>query len=84
MTSNAREALRERGERLHALHARGELFDSEKPWLHRFDFLKARGYLLRPRYRPDWVAPWKPDDDLREIEEAIGPMVSMGHWLSFL
>lgn len=28
-------------------------------WRNHFLFLKDRGYLLRPRYHPDWIASWK-------------------------
>lgn len=39
----------------------GERTDREEIWIARYNFLKSRGYLLRPRYRPDWKAPWDPD-----------------------
>ncbi|KAF5366368.1 hypothetical protein D9757_008693 [Collybiopsis confluens] len=35
-----------------------ELQDYEIFWHRHFDWLKDRGYLLRPRYRPGWVASW--------------------------
>ncbi|KAG9041186.1 hypothetical protein FS837_012635 [Tulasnella sp. UAMH 9824] len=43
------------------------LTEYELPWLARYEFLKERGYLLRPRYRPGWVASWKTDPSLRPI-----------------
>ncbi|KAJ3874225.1 kinase-like domain-containing protein [Lentinula edodes] len=35
-----------------------ELWDFEIFWRDHYDWLKDRGYLLRPRYRPGWVASW--------------------------
>ncbi|KIO18908.1 hypothetical protein M407DRAFT_31417 [Tulasnella calospora MUT 4182] len=43
------------------------LTEYELPWLARYEFLKERGYLLRPRYRPGWVASWKTNPSLRPI-----------------
>ncbi|KAF5366350.1 hypothetical protein D9757_011468 [Collybiopsis confluens] len=34
------------------------LLDSEVFWGNHYDWLKERGYLLRPRYRPGWVSSW--------------------------
>jgi hypothetical protein len=36
-----------------------ELFITEKFWRNNFAYLKDRGYLLRPRFSPDWVPSWK-------------------------
>ncbi|KIJ07482.1 hypothetical protein PAXINDRAFT_173469 [Paxillus involutus ATCC 200175] len=36
-----------------------ELDDREVWWRSHYEELKARGYLLRPRYSPDWVPSWK-------------------------
>ncbi|KAI0629631.1 hypothetical protein C8Q77DRAFT_298393 [Trametes polyzona] len=30
----------------------------EEPWRDRYDYLKKRGYLLRPRYHPEWTPSW--------------------------
>lgn len=49
----------------------GDFLDGEKPWLGRFEFLKSRGYLLRPRYRPGWTPPWKKGQMLMDFEESI-------------
>ncbi|KAG8921539.1 hypothetical protein FRC01_000196 [Tulasnella sp. 417] len=51
----------------------GRLLDSETPWAERYEFLKRSGYLLRPRYRPGWVAPWKLKPRLysNDFEEGI-------------
>lgn len=56
--------------------ALGRHYDFEKKWINRFEWLKSHGYLLRPRYRPGWVAPWKPEDyyEMRH-EERITPRV---------
>ncbi|KIJ18443.1 hypothetical protein PAXINDRAFT_97248 [Paxillus involutus ATCC 200175] len=39
-----------------------ELDSREVWWRNQFEWLKARGYLLRPRYSPEWVASWKNSD----------------------
>ncbi|KAF9077729.1 kinase-like domain-containing protein [Rhodocollybia butyracea] len=35
------------------------LDDLEEWWVDRFEFLKEKGYLLRPRYRPGWKPSYK-------------------------
>jgi hypothetical protein len=37
----------------------GRLYTSELFWRDHQPWLKECGYLLRPRYHPDWVASWK-------------------------
>ena len=40
-------------------------------WRERYHRLKARGYLLRPRYSPEWVPPWTVSGaDLGRCEDA--------------
>lgn len=39
--------------------AEHRLYSDELYWRDRYHFFKDRGYLLRPRYHPDWVASWK-------------------------
>ena len=34
------------------------LSENELWWTRHFQWLKDRGYLLRPRYAPDWVPSW--------------------------
>ncbi|KAJ3725966.1 kinase-like domain-containing protein [Lentinula raphanica] len=34
------------------------LSQSESFWRDHYDWLKSKGYLLRPRYHPNWVASW--------------------------
>lgn len=36
----------------------GELSELELWWSRHYRWLKDRGYLLRPRYAPDWVPSW--------------------------
>ncbi|KAF8838515.1 hypothetical protein BDN67DRAFT_971432 [Paxillus ammoniavirescens] len=36
-----------------------ELDSREVWWRNQFEWLKARGYLLRPRYSPGWAPSWK-------------------------
>lgn len=38
---------------------REPLDEDETYWRDRYLWLKERGYLLRPRYHPDWAASWK-------------------------
>ncbi|KAG8896484.1 hypothetical protein FRB99_008868 [Tulasnella sp. 403] len=40
--------------------------DGELAWAERFEFLKSRGYLLRPRYSPGWQPTWEEDDVFQE------------------
>ena len=41
------------------VHRRPEELDSTEVWWHeRYQRLKTRGYLLRPRYSPGWVPSW--------------------------
>ncbi|KAG8979886.1 hypothetical protein FRB90_007845, partial [Tulasnella sp. 427] len=55
--------------------AQKELLASEHIWVAKFQFLKDSGYLLRPRYRPDWVPPWslKPGASRLRYESGIVP-----------
>ena len=39
--------------------SKGELKPEEYWWLDRQKWLEERGYMLRPRYTPDWVPSWK-------------------------
>jgi hypothetical protein len=32
---------------------------AEQRWANHYEWLKSRGYLLRPRYAPGWVPSWK-------------------------
>ncbi|KAF9254051.1 hypothetical protein L218DRAFT_1082502, partial [Marasmius fiardii PR-910] len=41
-----------------------QLSDSEEFWLACEPWLKERGYLLRPRYRPGWVPSWSAEKDV--------------------
>lgn len=40
-------------------NALGALSPSEKFWRDRYNWLEQEGYILRPRYKPDWVPSWK-------------------------
>ncbi|KAI0350534.1 kinase-like protein [Trametes cingulata] len=44
-------------------HDTGEAFavltNEERYWRDRQEFLESRGYMLRPRYKPDWVPSWR-------------------------
>jgi hypothetical protein len=37
----------------------GQLFESEEYWRDHQQWLASCGYMLRPRYAPDWVPSWK-------------------------
>lgn len=54
----------------------GRLLEEETLWAAQFEFLKSHGYLLRPRYRPGWVASWLPGPPDIESEDAVIPSVS--------
>lgn len=38
------------------------LYSREIYWRDRYLWFKEQGYLLRPRYHPDWIASWKGTD----------------------
>ncbi|KAJ7162139.1 kinase-like domain-containing protein, partial [Mycena filopes] len=47
-----------------------QLLPLEIFWREAYSWLKESGYLLRPRYSPDWTAPWiKTGGDRSEFEE---------------
>lgn len=37
----------------------GQLTEPELWWSHHYHWLKDSGYLLRPRYAPDWIPSWQ-------------------------
>ena len=37
------------------------LDEDEIFWRDRYHFFKSRGYILRPRYHPNWEPSWKSD-----------------------
>lgn len=37
---------------------RQQLEEEEIWWRDRQQFLQSKGYMLRPRFRPDWVPSW--------------------------
>ncbi|KAG8895599.1 hypothetical protein FRB99_000436 [Tulasnella sp. 403] len=49
-----------------------KLLPEEEIWAGRFEFLKSCGYLLRPRYRPGWVASWIKEPGLLRIDAEDG------------
>lgn len=54
-----------------------QLTPNEIWWSQHFEWLKDRGYLLRPRYAPDWVPSWKGTKKERfSCEDSNVPMVS--------
>jgi hypothetical protein len=71
--SNAKSRAQIKAEEAAALRAQKELaaFGAERDkrpgalsvdeiwWRQQYQWLKARGYLLRPRYAPDWVPSWE-------------------------
>ena len=46
-------------------------------WRDHWDWLQQKGYLLRPRYKPDWVPSWRnhPNPDLNAYEDGLSHMV---------
>ncbi|KAJ3990954.1 hypothetical protein F5050DRAFT_1890410 [Lentinula boryana] len=43
------------------------LDESEEWWVGHFEYLRERGYMMRPRYRPGW----KPSYDPKDIDEGM-------------
>ncbi|KZV68696.1 hypothetical protein PENSPDRAFT_609714 [Peniophora sp. CONT] len=39
-------------------HDYGKLYDSEARWRDKQHFLQSKGYMLRPRLRPNWTPSW--------------------------
>lgn len=53
---------------------KSDLFDFEQEWVSRYAFLKALGYLLRPRYMPERTPDWKAEGvNPVECEDFIMP-----------
>lgn len=65
---------------------RETLNESEQVWVSRYEALKERGYLLRPRYRPGWVPTWHRDPSISPYvaEDGVSLFVSrmFGFYLS--
>jgi len=49
------------------------LLPAEEWWVDRYEFLKEKGYMLRPRYRPGWKPSYKRYDNAFNFED--------GHYL---
>jgi len=61
----------------------GRLYNSELFWRDHQPWLKESGYLLRPRYHPEWVASWKGTDKYwGNFEDAQIGKVREAHFLS--
>ncbi|CAL1706317.1 unnamed protein product [Somion occarium] len=56
----------------HVTHTLEELSADEIYWRDHQVWLEAQGYMLRPRYRPNWVPSWKgePNPDFFRIEDS--------------
>lgn len=53
------------------------LSENELWWTRHFHWLKDRGYLLRPRYAPDWVPSWRgTKKGIYSCEDSATAMVS--------
>ena len=53
------------------------LHEEEIWWRDNYSFLQRRGYMLRPRYHPDWVGSWVgTDKNPVYCEDSVIPMVS--------
>ena len=68
-----------------------DLSSGEKAWRNRQKMLERHGYLLRPRYRPEWVPSWLgTEEPPYEFEDgiicAVSPirtlvaLPSLTHW----
>lgn len=55
----------QRGATYARLSARlAKLSDYEARWRDKYHFLRSKGYVLRPRYNPQWVPSWLDGDIL--------------------
>ena len=53
-----------------------QLTEFETWWRDRYTFLLSKGYQLRPRFKPGWVASWKRTGKrFYDCEDAIGMRV---------
>ena len=56
----------------HSVLEPGELY-----WRDHYDWLQQRGYMLRPRYKPDWIPSWTGTNKLPLLcEDGQGALVS--------
>ncbi|KAK7691431.1 hypothetical protein QCA50_004830 [Cerrena zonata] len=54
-----------------------DLLSFEVFWRERYDYLKARGYLLRPRFQPGWTPSWLGTNRTPTFcEDSISSMIS--------
>lgn len=44
---------------IHGTREIGTLFDSELWWRDQYQAIEGQGYVLRPRYHPNWRPSWK-------------------------
>jgi hypothetical protein len=44
---------------IHGTREIGTLFDSELWWRDQYRAIEGQGYILRPRYHPNWRPSWK-------------------------
>ncbi|KAJ7162157.1 hypothetical protein C8R46DRAFT_1222299 [Mycena filopes] len=52
----------------------GRLSSDELFWRDHYSWLKDQGYLLRPRYSPDWSAPWLENNKIpTTFEDSVTP-----------
>lgn len=64
--------------RAHLAASSAKLTSIEVHWRDRQPFLQTKGYMLRPRYRPDWIPSWQGRDLLAlTAEDAITHPVSI-------
>ena len=58
----------------------GEIGGPEIWWVERQQALERAGYMLRPRYRPDWTPSWAGTNKLPlNFEDGHRQLVSNGH-----
>lgn len=65
-------------------HVSGLLVHGEAFWRDHKNWLEERGYMLRPRYDPDWVPSWQKDPtkntSFRHCEDGQNLYVSATCW----
>jgi len=56
----------------------GTLFGSELWWREHYHDIEDQGYVLRPRYHPNWVPSWKKSGkDFFRVEDGQPTLVSV-------
>ncbi|KAG8921054.1 hypothetical protein FRC02_000471 [Tulasnella sp. 418] len=58
--------------------------EGEEEWSKRYKFLEGKGYLLRPRYRPDWKPTWISESGEVDTKARLDAEDHVMSWYDFL